>query len=316
MNILFIGDIFGSAGRRLVADHLQDIVETNQIDLTIANAENSAGGFGITPEIAEDLLGQGVDVLTSGNHIWDKKEIYDYLGRQPRLLRPINYPPDVPGRGMLVFRARNGVDCAIVNLQGRVYMPATDCPFRKMDEVLAGLDPAVKVRFVDFHAEVTSEKMAMGWYLDGRVSAADRNAYTYSDRRYTHPSGRDRVPDRCRDDGALRVGDRSEEGVDLPAIPDSPTGADGARERRRGATLGHSDGRRRDGKNRHAQAPHGSRRLSATAARALLDRNGRAEALLDAGDALIEHVQDDLIARRHGIGDLDVDLPDTDQPRS
>src|SRR5579871_5358841 len=107
MNILFIGDIFGSAGRRLVADHLQDIVETNQVDLTIANGENSAGGFGITPEIAEELLGLGVDVLTSGNHIWDKREVYDYLGRQPRLLRPINYPPDVPGRGMIVYRARN-----------------------------------------------------------------------------------------------------------------------------------------------------------------------------------------------------------------
>jgi 2',3'-cyclic-nucleotide 2'-phosphodiesterase len=170
MNILFVGDIFASPGRRIVADHLQDIIETNAIDLTIANAENSAGGFGITPAIAEELLELGVDVMTSGNHIWDKREIFDYLNRQPRLLRPANYP-EGPGSGVIVYRASNGVDCAVINLQGRTYMPSTDCPFRKADQILGSLDPAVKVKFVDFHAEVTSEKMAMGWHLDGRVSA-------------------------------------------------------------------------------------------------------------------------------------------------
>ena len=170
MNLLFIGDIFASPGRRIVADHLRDIVDAQAIDLAIANAENAAGGFGLTPSIAEDLFAMGVDVLTSGNHIWDKKEIHDYLGRQPRLLRPANYP-QAPGRGMIVMHARNGTPCAILNLQGRVYMPGTDCPFRKADQMLAELAPDVKVRFVDFHAEVTSEKMAMGWYLDGRVSA-------------------------------------------------------------------------------------------------------------------------------------------------
>jgi metallophosphoesterase (TIGR00282 family) len=170
MNILFIGDIFGSPGRRIVADHLQDIRETNRIDLAIANAENSAGGFGVTPAIAEDLLALGLDVLTTGNHVWDKRELHDYLDRQPRLLRPANYP-QAPGRGVTVVTARNGVACAVINLQGRTYMPATECPFRKADELLGALDPAVKVRFVDFHAEVTSEKMAMGWHLDGRVSA-------------------------------------------------------------------------------------------------------------------------------------------------
>lgn len=170
MNILFIGDIFASPGRRIVADHLQDIVESNSIELAIANAENSAGGFGITPAIAEELFALGLDVLTSGNHVWDKRDVYDYFERQPRLLRPANYP-DAPGRGVIVVRARNGVDCAVLNLQGRTYMPATDCPFRKADQLLKDLDPAVKVRFVDFHAEVTSEKIAMGWYLDGRVSA-------------------------------------------------------------------------------------------------------------------------------------------------
>jgi 2',3'-cyclic-nucleotide 2'-phosphodiesterase len=170
MKILFIGDIFGSSGRRIVADHLADIVATNGIDVAIANAENAAGGFGLTPAIAEELFALGLDVLTSGNHIWDKRELFDYLARQPRLLRPANYP-DAPGSGVAAFRTRTGVDCAILNLQGRVYMPVTDCPFRTADQILGQLDPAIRVRFVDFHAEVTSEKMAMGWYLDGRVSA-------------------------------------------------------------------------------------------------------------------------------------------------
>src|SRR5258708_301343 len=170
VKILFIGDIFGSPGRRIVADHVEDIVKTNQIDLAIANAENAAGGFGITPAIAEDLFALGLDVLTSGNHVWDKRELYDYLNRQPRLLRPANYP-EAPGHGLVTVKARNGVECAVINLQGRTYMPSTDCPFRKADSLLSQVDPAVKVKFVDFHAEVTSEKIAMGWYLDGRVSA-------------------------------------------------------------------------------------------------------------------------------------------------
>ncbi len=170
MHILFIGDIFAAPGRRIVADHLQDIRQTNRIDLAIANAENAAGGFGITPSVAEELFALGLDVLTSGNHVWDKRELFDYFARQPRLLRPANYP-NAPGHGVVIVRARNGVECAVFNLQGRTYMPATDCPFRKADQLLAELDPAIQVKFVDFHAEVTSEKIAMGWYLDGRVSA-------------------------------------------------------------------------------------------------------------------------------------------------
>ncbi len=149
---------------------MEDIVRANEIDLAIANGENAAGGFGITPAIAEDLLKLGIDVLTTGNHIWDKREIYDYLDRQPRLLRPANYPQG-PGQGLVTVKARNGVECAVINLQGRTYMPSTECPFRKADALLSQLNPEVKVRFVDFHAEVTSEKMAMGWHLDGRVSA-------------------------------------------------------------------------------------------------------------------------------------------------
>jgi len=169
-NLLFIGDIFASVGRGLVARHLPEIAAAEQVHLTIANGENAAGGFGITPQLAEELFTYGVDVLTSGNHIWDKKEIYDYLPRQQRLLRPANYPVGLPGSGLLVKEARNGVPVAILNLQGRAHMAPIDCPFRKADELLASL-PDVKVRFVDFHAELTSEKTAMGWYLDGRVSA-------------------------------------------------------------------------------------------------------------------------------------------------
>jgi metallophosphoesterase (TIGR00282 family) len=171
MNILFIGDIFASSGRGLVSRYLQETISSEKISLAVANGENSAGGFGITPLIAEELFSMGLDVLTSGNHIWDKREIFDYLPRQPRLLRPANYPKELPGKGLLVIKARNGVETAIINLQGRVHLPATDCPFHAADEILGSLDASVKVRLVDFHAELTSEKMAMGWHLNGRVSA-------------------------------------------------------------------------------------------------------------------------------------------------
>ena len=157
-------------GRRIVADHLADIKQTERIDLAIANAENAAGGFGVTPTVAEELFALGLDVLTTGNHIWDKKEIYDYIARKPALLRPANYASQAPGAGVILKQAQNGAACAVINLQGRTYMPATHCPFRKADEILAAL-ANTKIRFVDFHAELTSEKMAMGWYLDGRVSA-------------------------------------------------------------------------------------------------------------------------------------------------
>ena len=155
----------------MVARHLPEIVVTENIHLTIANGENAAAGFGITPQLADEIFGFGVDVITSGNHIWDKREIYEYLPKQPRLLRPANYAADTPGSGVIVIEARNAVKCAVLNLQGRVYMPSTDCPFRKADSLLAALPAGVNVRLVDFHAELTSEKQAMGWYLDGRVSA-------------------------------------------------------------------------------------------------------------------------------------------------
>ncbi|SRR5579884_2067424 len=171
MHILFIGDIFASGGRAIVAEHLNRLVTEHRVDLVIANAENSAGGFGITPLIAEELLSLGIDVLTGGNHSFDKREIHDYYEHQPRLLRPANYPPGLPGNGVYTGKARNGVPYAVLNLQGRAHMPNIDCPFRKSDELLQALDPQMKIRFVDFHAELTSEKMAMGWYLDGRATA-------------------------------------------------------------------------------------------------------------------------------------------------
>ncbi len=171
MNILFIGDIFASGGRGIVADHLNRLITEHRIDLPIANAENAAGGFGITPLIAEELLALGLHVLTGGNHSFDKREIHDYLETQPRLIRPANYPPGLPGKGLYSGKTRNGVPYAVLNLQGRAHMANIDCPFRKADELLAAIDPSIKIRIVDFHAELTSEKMAMGWHLDGRVTA-------------------------------------------------------------------------------------------------------------------------------------------------
>src|SRR5947209_18699753 len=147
MNILFIGDIFASPGRAMVASHTRRLASERNVQLVIANGENAAGGFGITPLIVEELFSYGVDVLTSGNHIWDKKEIYDYLPRQPRLLRPANYNDELPGKGLIVRKARNGVEVAVMNLQGRVHMPATDCPFRNADQLIRSMSPDVKVRF-------------------------------------------------------------------------------------------------------------------------------------------------------------------------
>jgi len=160
-------------GRRIVADHLADIKQTERIDLAIANAENAAGGFGVTPTVAEELFALGLDVLTTGNHIWDKKEIYSYFRDQVngRLLRPANYPSGAPGRGLFLGNTAAGIGYAVINLQGRVFMPALDCPFRKADELLASIPGDVKIRIVDMHAEATSEKRALGWYLDGRVTA-------------------------------------------------------------------------------------------------------------------------------------------------
>jgi metallophosphoesterase (TIGR00282 family) len=171
MRVLFIGDIVGSPGRQIVRDRLADLVAQRQIDLVIANGENSASGFGITPRIAQELLGMGIDVLSGGNHSWDRKEIMEYMPHEPRLLRPANFPEGSPGSGLHVGTAKNGVRYGVLNLQGRVFMAPIDDPFRKADCELAKLPQDVAFVLVDMHAETTSEKIAMGWYLDGRVTA-------------------------------------------------------------------------------------------------------------------------------------------------
>jgi len=171
MRVLFIGDIVGSPGRQIVRDRLTDLVEHHHIDLVIANAENSAAGFGITPRIAEDLLQIGIEVLTGGNHSWDRREIFDFMPHEPRLLRPANFAEGNPGSGLYVGTAKNGVKYAVLNLQGRVFLPPNDDPFKKVDSELAKLPPDAAFVLVDVHAETTSEKIAFGWYLDGRVSA-------------------------------------------------------------------------------------------------------------------------------------------------
>jgi metallophosphoesterase (TIGR00282 family) len=170
LNILFIGDIVGRAGRHILDVQLGRLIDHNQVDLVIANAENAAAGFGLTTDIARDLFDYGVDVLTSGNHIWDKREIYDLLDREPRLLRPANYPPGLPGRGAGVFTTAGGSRVGVINLEGRVFMNNLECPFRTADALIDQLRLETPVILVDFHAEATSEKAALGHYLDGRVS--------------------------------------------------------------------------------------------------------------------------------------------------
>lgn len=170
LSVLLIGDVFGEPGRRAVRDLLPRLRREHGIDLVIANVENAAAGFGVTPPIARAFLEGRVDVMTSGNHVWDKKEILEYIGKENLLLRPANYPPGTPGVGSIVVKA-GAHRVAVLNLQGRVFMPSVDCPFRKADEELPRLREETPVIIVDMHAEATSEKQAMGWYLDGRASA-------------------------------------------------------------------------------------------------------------------------------------------------
>jgi 2',3'-cyclic-nucleotide 2'-phosphodiesterase len=171
MRLLFIGDIVGRPGRELVRHGLSAIVDEHQVDLVIANAENAAAGFGITREIGDQLLEWGVDVMTSGNHIWDKKEAIEYIGAESRLLRPANYPAGVPGNGSYLARTRDGRSVGVINVMGRVFMHSIDDPFTVVEREIEALRPRARVIFVDFHAEATSEKVAMGWFLDGKVTA-------------------------------------------------------------------------------------------------------------------------------------------------
>ena len=177
MRILFVGDVFGSAGRRIVREHIGHIISGRQIDLVIVNAENAAGGFGLTPAIATEMFDLGAHVLTTGNHVWDKKEIIDYLKSVPadshdrprRVIRPANYSPGTPGYGFYEGALPSGQTYAVISLQGRVFMANNEDPFRVVDSLLNKI--AAKIIVVDIHAEATSEKAAMGWYLDGRVTA-------------------------------------------------------------------------------------------------------------------------------------------------
>jgi hypothetical protein len=169
--LLFIGDIVGRPGRELVRHGLAAIVESHRIDLVIANAENAAAGFGITRDIGDQLLDCGIDVMTSGNHIWDKKEALDYIGTESRLLRPANYPVGAPGNGSYLARTRAGQPVGVINVMGRVFMLNIDDPFAVVKREIAALRERTRLIFVDFHAEATSEKIAMGWHLDGLVTA-------------------------------------------------------------------------------------------------------------------------------------------------
>jgi metallophosphoesterase (TIGR00282 family) len=176
VNILFVGDIFGSAGRHIVREHLPHVLETNTVDLLVINGENAAGGFGITPSLAEEIFDMGAHVITTGNHIWDKREIFEYMTvpadshlRGRRVLRPANYAAGTPGFGVYQGELATGQQYAVMNLQGRVFMSSCDDPFRKADELLSKI--TAPIILLDIHAETTSEKVALGWYLDGRVTA-------------------------------------------------------------------------------------------------------------------------------------------------
>ena len=173
MKILFIGDVVGKSGRRALRRFLPELQDQTEADLTVVNAENAAGGFGVTAGVLEEFLEQSeIDVLTSGNHVWDKREALDLIQDEPRLLRPHNYPVGTPGSGWIVATASNGVQVGVLNIMGTVFMhPTLDCPFSSAHQALEKRPSDVKVVLVDFHAEATSEKVAMGWYLDGRVSA-------------------------------------------------------------------------------------------------------------------------------------------------
>jgi metallophosphoesterase (TIGR00282 family) len=170
LNILVMGDIVGRPGRQAVRKLLPDIVSENNIEFTIANAENASGGRGLTREVMHELLGAGIDVLTMGNHVWDNKEILSFIDDEPRLIRPANYPSPCPGQGYHVYRAGFNQKIAVINVAGRVFMPALDCPFRTAEQIIADFQD-VDYIIIDIHAEATSEKQAFGYYFDGKVSA-------------------------------------------------------------------------------------------------------------------------------------------------
>lgn len=171
MNILFIGDIVGRPGRSIVKERLHRVQRENNIDFTIANAENAAGGKGITREVFRELYSCGIDVFTMGNHVWDNKAIFEFINEEERLIRPANYPPACPGAGYNIYYTVDNLAIAVINASGRVFMPALDCPFRVVDQVLLEIGDRAQCIIIDFHGEATSEKLAFAHYFDGRVSA-------------------------------------------------------------------------------------------------------------------------------------------------
>lgn len=171
MNILLIGDIVGKPGRAVLRALLSRLQKENDIEFTIANAENAAGGRGLTQDVKDEILGLGIDVLTMGNHVWDNKNIFSFIDDEPRLIRPANYPGDCPGQGYHIYNAGFNKKIAVINLSGRIYLPPLDCPFQIANDILEKLPKTVDYTIVDFHAEATSEKLALGYYLDGKVTA-------------------------------------------------------------------------------------------------------------------------------------------------
>ena len=169
MNIMMIGDICGRPGRHTAAHCIPILKEEYNLDLIIANGENSAGGVGITAKVLDELLEMNIDIITTGNHVWDKKEIFNFIDHEKRLIRPANYPPGTPGKGYHIVSVKNR-QVGIINLAGRTFMPPIDCPFRAADQIISEIKDLCEIIIIDFHAEATSEKLALGWYLDGKVS--------------------------------------------------------------------------------------------------------------------------------------------------
>lgn len=170
VKILAVGDVVGDPGRKVLEKLVPQMKRSGEVDFVIANGENAAGGAGLTPSVAREMLDFGIDVITSGDHIWKYNEIYDWMDENPQVIRPLNYPNGAPGEGSTIVRSQGGIDVGVVNALGRVFLSTVDCPFRSLQEEVEKLRSKVKIIVVDFHAEATSEKMAMGYYLDGKVS--------------------------------------------------------------------------------------------------------------------------------------------------
>ena len=201
MRFLLIGDVVGRPGRKCLHDLLPQIIINYQVDFTIANGENLASGTGINKKTAEELFESGVDFITTGNHVWDKKEAIEYLDKEQRIIRPLNYPPQTPGRGYAITECK-GIKIGIINTSGRVYMPALDCPFRTVAEAVQTIRKQTKIIIVDFHAEATSEKIALGRYLDGNVSAVV-GTHTHVQTADERILGRYRIYNRFGNDGPV-----------------------------------------------------------------------------------------------------------------